>query len=120
MHLRKSIILHGCVLGFHIAVPAEEELSSYHDNVKELAEAERMDNPSRHTVKTTKKLFKVTFDGRRKWIREDVPSVVEVLKVFPSLKNPARVCSHNFKFLSSLLVCVLFAATERAYTDSCT
>ena len=52
LHLRKSIILHGCVLGFHIAVPAEEELSSYHDNVKELAEAERMDNPSRHTVKT--------------------------------------------------------------------
>ena len=69
----------------YIVVPdmTEEAVINYDVLVRELAEEERKDNPKNSKIK---KLMKKTFDGRRKWINDDMPSVIEVVELFPSFK----------------------------------
>jgi len=45
----------------------------------------------------------VTFDGRRTWIKNDTPSVREVLDVFPVLNESNRVSHMTRKIMTCII-----------------
>ena len=67
----------------------EEDESSYEKMLEKMKQEEaRADGPRNKRIK---RLMRGTFKGRRDWIMKDTPKVSEILQVFPSLKQTARV-----------------------------
>ncbi len=56
--------------------------------VDELETEEKREEPRNGKIK---KMMKQSFAGRRRWIVEDVPTVLDVLEVFPSFKKAETV-----------------------------
>ena len=71
----------------------EQELDAtqqekYEVNIAALKVELEKTKPSNSTVK---RLMVSTFEGRRTWVKNDTPSVEDVLDVFPPLKESNRV-----------------------------
>ena len=72
----------------------EVDGDDYEEKLRQLDEEVKQDKPR---VSKVKRLMAETFNGRRKWILKDAPSVSEVLNVFP-LRQSSSVSQHYCKY----------------------